>query len=205
MSMAYSSQKHSVIGVHQTADVIQGFLANPQLFDVATIEADLRRRYWAIRQLRIFYELQQGILQFCPAPVRLDQLIQTIVDEIGRIVNRQIIVTNEGLSQLIWADAVLLRVVFDVLLHNALHFSPNHAPQIILSQGRTLAQVEVFDWGTEFDRALIKQILNGMALSDKHGIGVFISHQIVKMHNGRFSYDSVPGQTIATITLPLNV
>ena len=111
------------------------------------------------------------------------------------------------------ADPIQLRLLFQILLDNALKFRRLDAPARVEVEGRELkdgfCEIIVADKGIGFDEKYLDRIfkpfqrLHGAAEYDGAGMGLAIAEKIVSRHQGTITARSTPGaETAFVVRLP---
>jgi PAS domain S-box-containing protein len=172
-----------------------------------------------IEDLLDLSRLDQGKRQ--PAPERLDlngllaslaQHREALVGASGHMLSLQ---ADEGLPQ-VKADRKMLEQVFTNLLTNAIHYTPagGHvglSTRTCSLDGATWATASVSDDGpgisSEDQQHIFERFYRGEAGRTSHapgtGLGLPICEEIVRLHAGRITLQSAPGQgSTFTIWLP---
>ncbi|MBE7713540.1 MAG: HAMP domain-containing histidine kinase [Cyanobacteria bacterium SIG26] len=126
-------------------------------------------------------------------------LLQVCINEIsGPIEQKQIKIRFNipiGFNGLICADHIQLRRVFGNLLNNAINYSLDNTELKICI--KTIADKFILSFSNEVDIALNSTVNTGW------GLGLSICEQIIKEHNGSFSYEKKRCEFVCTIELPV--
>ncbi len=141
-------------------------------------------------------------------------LLETI--ESMRVTSRQHNIVYNGTTQpvMITGDKDRLEQVFINLVSNALKYSPK-ADRIVIdaNTGSSDVFISVEDFGIGIPAAqadkIFSRFFRAEGLSPTYsglGIGLFLSHQIIKAHNGSIVFRSEEGKgSVFTISLPIYV
>src|SRR5207248_2356163 len=149
-------------------------------------------------------------------PVELEQLIGEVVDDFRSAAHgHEIVVVRPPEQTVVLGDHQRLEQVMVNLLQNAIKYSPQGG-QIVVTVGREggEAVVSVADQGigvpAEEQAKLFQRFFRARNAATRHfgglGIGLFVSHEIVQRHGGRFLVASESGKgAVFSFTLPLVV
>ncbi|RZJ08271.1 MAG: HAMP domain-containing histidine kinase, partial [Haliea sp.] len=157
--------------------------------------------------------LRQGMLSIAPQPADMSVLVRRVVEshaDQAAAAGSPIEVLAPQSVPGVWDEFRIEQVVAN-LLTNAVRYGGGKPVQVSAEARGAHAVVTVRDRGIgiapqdqarifeQFERAVGSQAVPGL------GLGLFITHQIVKAHNGRIEVDSAPGEGSAfTVTLPLD-
>jgi signal transduction histidine kinase len=139
----------------------------------------------------------------------IDELINEKIDEISAIKETHTIIKKGHATKAITADRARIGQVIINLVTNAIRYSPQ-ANKIIISvkEDQTNLIVSIQDYGEGIAKNHQKKIFERFyQVYDAQrkgalGIGLYISNQIVKLHNGNISVESKKGQG-ATFSIAL--
>jgi signal transduction histidine kinase len=176
-----------------------------------TANARLQRLAKLVEELFCVSRLAEGKLPLHLAQVDLAGLTAEAVDrwkdELARV---GCDCTLEAPAPVVghW-DGLRLEQVIDNLLGNATKYGPGKPIHVSVKQEGAVARLTVQDHGMGIapeDQARIFERFE-RAVSENYGgfgLGLWISREVVKAHNGRFSVASAPGQGATfTVELPL--
>lgn len=143
--------------------------------------------------------------------INLKSLIIDAVQELTELAQRENINIETALDDVdISVDPFQMKRVIKNLLHNAISYSlKNSSVQIILSKQDKYAIIEVVDFGVGIEEKDIAHIFEKYYSCAKKfrkvgtGLGLYLSNQIVKTHEGTIEVNSTPNEkTVFTIKLP---
>lgn len=158
-------------------------------------------------------KVEDGRVQFAPAPLDLASLCSQIIDEVHSATGAQVIVNLDADPNLptAWSDANLLRHIFSNLLSNAVKYSPqNSAVSFRVARQGLEGAFTVKDKGIgipiEDQRNLFTSFARGANVGSRPGtgLGLVIVRRCVALHGGTIDISSVEnGGTTVTVRLPL--
>ena len=154
--------------------------------------------------------IEQGRLALNLAPMRLSKLLKEVSgtyfgkDASGG--NELVLDIDENLLPISADYARIVQVVTN-LLSNAIQHTKAGRIRITLYKQGGEQIVVIADNGEGMKEEIREQVFKGYISSDKeywrHGIGLYISHQIIEAHDGRIWIESKLGEgTTVTFTLP---
>jgi PAS domain S-box-containing protein len=170
--------------------------------DAAALEKAMRqaqRLENLIDQLLDLSRLQEGRLQTESEPVDLTRLVQSVVDDFrGTSPKHELALATSGPAW-VRGDRQRLEQVVVNLLQNALKYSPRGGRiSVEIAGGPHEVRVSVTDPGIgipkdEQDR-IFQRFFRGRNAETRHfgglGLGLYLSHEIVARHGGRFEVQS---------------
>ena len=192
-------------------------LMDEEPLDVETVkENQLVIEKMVVRIDRILVDLkdtvaiEQGRLSLSLAPMRLEKLLtevsRTYFDRNNTACNGLSLHLMEGLEP-IDADYARITQVVTNLLNNAM--THTREGEIIISLFKQEGEqiVVVSDNGEGMREEIREKVFKGYVSASKeywrHGIGLYVCHQIIEAHGGRIWIDSILGKgTTVTFTLP---
>lgn len=158
-------------------------------------------------------QMNLGKIPFELEPFSLDTLLKEIAFDIQKSTKKHTIVTHLHIRKNITADAYRIEQVMTNLILNAVKYSPNGGKVEIRSHVKdTSAVVEIEDNGIGIQRRYQKKIFQRFFRIHENkgetfpgmGIGLYVSRQIVKRHNGTISVASEKGKgSVFKVVLPL--
>lgn len=148
--------------------------------------------------------IEQGRLNLSMAPMDLCDLIQESVryyqknEDNEEFHHNQIVLHLHEESAVILADYARIFQVMVNLLSNAFRHTKNGTITITLKKTKQGAFVSVEDTGEGMPKEILDNAFQGYVSTDKdywrHGIGLYICHQIIQAHDGSIWMDSEPGK-----------
>ena len=202
---------------------IMGFseLIHDQDLEVAEIKilseelnSEAQRLNRMIGDMLDFDRLEAGKVRLNLQPLDITQLAQEAIDRAAMTTDKHLITANlHPKLPHVLGDSDRLTQVLTNLLSNAIKYSPNGG-EICVSTRQNTASVEVAV--TDHGKGIPPEFINRLfgryeRYEDKHagkiigtGLGLAITRQIVEMHGGRISVDSVVGKgSEFRFTIPL--
>lgn len=165
-------------------------------------------------ELLLLARLESGQLNFRPVRISPAELCEKLRDEVGIAESRDRVIVNSAVpaGTQFALDPALVRHILLNLLSNALKYSPAPAPVMIrLAAEAGQLRISVEDRGigippgeqtrlfAEFFRASNVGNIRGT------GVGLNIAQECARLHGGRISFVSRPGQgTTFTVALPIH-
>jgi PAS domain S-box-containing protein len=192
---------------------------NPNMQDrerraIRVIVDQARRLSTMISGLLDISRIEMGQLSIRRTPLDLGQLALRVVEEIQPSLERHSIEVSVGPEALTVAgDALRLEQVLQNLIGNAIKYSPTGGTVTVGVEKRAdQACLSVSDQGIGIPQAALEHLFNRFYRADNVdpdrisgvGIGLFVVKEIVTLHGGSVSVESVEGQgSCFTICLPL--
>lgn len=178
------------------------------------IEKNTQRMLRLINQLLDFRKIQQEKMTLKVQPVELRSFLQAIIENFNLMAEHQFVhiqLQCAHPSLHVWLDPHQFDSVVFNILANALKFSPRHS-QITLTLDTPNAgwvAIAIRDEGPGFPpekAALLFQHFTPLSAAHSEwggsGLGLALSYQIMKLHQGDIMVDSQPGEgAVFTITL----
>ena len=167
-----------------------------------------------INDLLDISKMQTGQLEYRMEPFDLDALAQEIVENVqGTTQTHHIILQNTPQAH-VYGDRDRIGQVFINLLTNAIKYSPNADHLIVqIATNETNVLVSVQDFGIGIDEAYHEKIFDRFYQVNEPaektypglGLGLYISCEIIKRHQGRLWVQSQKGHgSTFTFCLPLS-
>lgn len=158
-------------------------------------------------------KVEDGRVQFEPAPLNLVSVCSQIIDEVRSATGSQAVVILEADPGLptAWSDAALLRHIFSNLLSNAVKYSPEGSPvnfRLVRKEADVIFTIQDRGIGipTEDQKNLFTSFARGTNVGGRPGtgLGLVIVRRCVALHGGSIELHSVEnGGTTVTVRLPL--
>jgi two-component system OmpR family sensor kinase len=188
--------------------------------EFARIDKEAERLDELIGQILDYAKMEAGTGEE-PAPIKLDDLLQLVVDDVeyecrsGGIEGVTVELSVEG-SPRISGFAIALSSAIENVLRNAVHHSPANRPvSVTLGQTTTQALIEICDQGTGVDETELDSLFepffrSNAALNNGRkngtGLGLAIAWRAVKKNGGTIIASNIAnGGLRVTIELPLLV
>ncbi len=177
--------------------------------NLETVEKIVMRIDRILTDLMDTVSIEQGRLNLSIAPMQLEDVLKEAVEFLHRDVeakNNKIVLTIEK-SPLIFGDYQRLLQVVINLLSNAIKHTKNGTIELSLENSGDEQRVIVSDTGAGMPDKIKNEVFKGYVSMSKeywrHGIGLYISHQIIMAHNGNIEIQSEMGQgTKVIFTVP---
>jgi signal transduction histidine kinase len=159
-------------------------------------------------------KVQGGKLQFHKSYFDSNELIEEIVEEMQRTTEKHLIIKDLAHSKSLWGDRDRIGQVIINFLTNAIKYSP-HSEKIIVKTSIDSKNIiiSVQDFGVGIPKEAQKKVFNRFFRvgGDKLetfpglGLGLYISSEIIKRHNGKIWVESEKGQgSTFYLSLPIN-
>lgn len=160
-----------------------------------------------------YSKMEEGKMRFAPTQVNIRAMIEGLVQDFETLYPDMTVQCElSTLPETIFADEALCDHVFSNLISNAIKYSRGLADHISLcahvdedyihicieDYGRGIGASELKHIGERFYRGKNTDGTSGS------GIGIYITKNILQMHNGSLAYESeIDKGTVATATLPI--
>ncbi len=160
--------------------------------------------------------IQTGKLKYRQEWFSINNLVKDVTESIQQVYHEYKIIIKGTTRKKIYADKERISQVIINLLTNAVKYSPNKKRIIVrLKDMKNAVQVSVQDFGMGIPKKEQVKIFDRFYQAkrkDKNtmtypglGIGLFISREIVKKHNGTLRVDSIERKgTTFSLTLPVH-
>lgn len=159
--------------------------------------------------------IDSGCYDFDFTPLRLDELLNSIIDEEQMRSAREITFENQVGNIQIEADAIGLSEAIRKLIDNGIKFSPATSPLFVrlkLANDPEFVEIEIQDYGIgieEKDKPILYRRFG--RIRNEHtsdipgnGLGLYIANNIVTNHRGEIEVKSLPDEgSLFTVVLPL--
>jgi len=190
----------------------RGMAVDPELASKA--RRQVTRLAKLVEDLLDVSRLESGRLEIQRDPVELDELVAEVVDDFRAAAqSHQIVLSRPGERTVVLGDRQRLEQVLVNLLQNAIKYSPQGGQIVVtLRREHGEALVSVADQGigvpAEEQPRLFQRFFRARNAATHHfgglGIGLFVSHEIVQRHGGRFLVESESGKgAVFSFALPL--
>ena len=198
-------------GIFGFADILKSEIQSTALLDyLSSLEESARRLERFSYQALLITELRTGNYQIYAEMVPLQELLITAIrkheDKI-RSKSIQVIIQNDHAIGGITVEASLVELCFEILIDNAIKYSPNNEVVTIriVPGGQTSIIVEFIDRGPGFSGLAFDRLFNIFTLSDKHidentGLNLALVKLIMDAHQAEISVKNNPDAG-ATLTL----
>lgn len=157
--------------------------------------------------------LNKGILQLKKESFDITQLIKETIDNIQATTVRHKIIFMNTLPVTVYADKYRIEQVLTNLLTNAIKYSPRSKKiHVLLAREKNKIKTTVQDYGIGIPEKKQKNIFKRFyrvsgGIRDSFpglGLGLYISNEIIKRHEGKISFKSVENKgSTFSFTLPL--
>jgi signal transduction histidine kinase len=183
------------------------------LVDIALRNAD--RLTLLVNDILDIEKIESGSLAFDFQACDLNQLLREAAETNRAYAEaREVMLALGTLPRplLVWADPNRIQQVMSNLVSNAVKFSdPNGIVTITAEQSGDTARVSVHDRGPGVPEAFKARIFERFAQADASdarakggtGLGLAIAQAIVLKHGGKLQFESAPGSTTFTFSMPL--
>ena len=181
--------------------------------NLARMEEQINRLNRLVTDLLDVSKIQAGRLDYAQEQIDVDAFLHDIVQTAQEATSTHTLVVHGASHTTITGDRDRLEQVFFNLISNAVKYSP-HAEQVDISIATTqdMMTVSIRDYGVGiptahhskiFDRFYRVQDVNDRTFPGL-GMGLYISHEIVRRHGGDITVTSEEGQgSTFTVCLPL--
>lgn len=183
------------------------------LYYLNKMNAQLDRLTKLVSDLLDISKMQTGQLVYRAETFDVERLIRETVENVQEITPSHRIVIEGSVGAQVTGDKERLEQVLVNLLNNATKYSP-HADRVLvhLSQDQGNLIVSVKDFGIGIEEIHHQKIFERFyQIADREektypglGIGLYLSHEIIKRHHGRIWVESKKGEgSTFSFTLPL--
>ena len=192
--------------------VARGLAVDPELAGKA--RRQVSRLAKLVEDLLDVSRMESGQLEIVRAPLELDALVADVVGDFrGASGSHELVLVRPEESVAVSGDRERLEQVLVNLLQNAIKYSPQGGRIVVMvRRDGADAVVSVADEGigvpAEEQARLFQRFFRARNAAAHHygglGIGLYVSHQIVERHGGRFAVDSESGKgAVFSFTLPV--
>lgn len=169
--------------------------------NLRTIEQSVMRIDRIVIDLMDTVSIEQGRLALTLAPVNLGEILKSVKKDYEShpsLHKNQLCFHMENKLPEILADGERLIQVVSNLISNAERHTQNGTITISLTGSDNCQIVCVSDTGTGMSEKMRENALKGYVSADKdywrHGIGLYVCHQIITAHNGKIWIESKEGE-----------
>jgi signal transduction histidine kinase len=166
-----------------------------------------------IEEVLLLGRVEEGRMQFSPAPLDLEKLCRTLTDELLSATGGACPIRFRALSSLEGAvtDETVLRHILCNLLSNAVKYSEPGSPvEFTAARHQTHAVFTIRDRGigipTDDQPKLFTSFTRGRNVGTRPGtgLGLVVVQRCVQLHGGTIALDSAPGAgTTVIVSLPV--
>jgi len=217
ISMASHELKTPVTSLKGFLTLLQRRLATQgqqkELYYLARMDSQINKLIKLINDLLDLSKMQTGQLAYREEPFVLDELVQEIVENIQETTQTHHLQLEGKTQAKVFGDRDRVGQVLINLLNNAIKYSPYADTVLVhIANDEKDAHISVQDFGigiaVEHQRKVFERFYQVTDPEEKTypglGIGLYISHEIVKRHNGEMWVESKKGSgTTFHVTLPL--
>ena len=169
------------------------------------------------QELNISLDIMNDFMEFSKIKIDkeiidINMLLEEIIDDLNLLMtNKNITLTSRGLKDEVYieGDYNRLKQVFINLVKNSMESIENEGKiEIITHALKNEYYIEIIDNGTGMDEETLSKVKE-MFFTTKQkgtGLGVSLSNEIIKAHNGSITYTSKPKKgTKAVVKLPITM
>jgi signal transduction histidine kinase len=179
------------------------------------IERNAKLQTQLIEDLLDVTRIMQGKLKLTLVPVDLVPIVQAAVDTVQLSATTKAVTLQtffEPNLKAVLADPIRLQQVIWNLLSNAVKFSePQGQVMVSVTEVGAQAQIQVYDTGPGIDPEFLPHVFDYFRQADASttrrfgglGLGLAIVHDLVKLHGGTVTADSLGAGQGATFTVRL--
>lgn len=178
----------------------------------AKMDEQLNRLTKLVNDLLDVSKIQVGKLQLQKERVEIGQLIEDVIADLQLVNKHKIIFERNGKELVAWIDRYYITEVLINLVSNAIKYSPKSDKVIIrVNNNHHNIVVNVEDFGIGISQKDKEKIFQKFFRADNRirqsfsglGLGLYISSEIIKQHDGRMWVDSIKGKgTTVSFKLP---
>jgi len=180
---------------------------------LASMETQITRLTKLIDDLLDVAKIEAGNLEYAEEPIELDALLQVIVETIHQTSSTHTITIHGTAQKQVIGDGDRLGQVFINLITNAIKYSPNaKTVDVSITNADDEVVVSVRDYGVgipqEHQSKVFERFYRVYDATGKNfpglGMGLHISYEIVKRHNGKIWVESSEGKgSTFFVSLPI--
>ena len=183
------------------------------LVHIAKMDNQINKMVTLIYDLLDISRIQSGQMDFNLRKVSLDDLIKTVIDDLQPGIRSHKIILNGQSGSFIFADEDRIVQVVANLISNAVKYSPD-ADRVLVTvkkKKKNGVRISIRDFGIGISRNDQKKVFerffrggSGGNTFPGLGIGLYVSEQIVRRHNGKLWVESEEGKgSVFHFDLPL--
>ncbi len=216
ISMASHEFKTPITSLLGFTQLLQISLSKQGLREPVTMlekmEKQLTRLSKLVSDLLDVSKIQVGRLDYAQEPLEIDALVHDIADMMQQIHMTHTIVIHGAAQQQVVGDSDRLGQVLINLISNAVKYSPQaKTVDLSLAASQNMVTIAVRDYGIGIPEEHQEKIFDRFyRVADVHdttftglGMGLYISHEIVKRHGGKLWVESNDGKgTTFFVSLP---
>lgn len=182
---------------------------------INSVGTQLERMTRLVNELLDLSKMGRGILPIEPTRFRVIHFIQELVGSLQPSLNgHQLVIKSKTGDRFVVWDRERISQVLVNLITNAVKYSPN-ASKVLLSitEGKSKIKVSIKDYGIGIPKEYQNKIFQRFfrAVQDEGetyaglGLGLYITAQIVRQHQGQIWVKSTPGKgSVFFVELPVN-
>jgi two-component system CheB/CheR fusion protein len=170
---------------------------------LSKVDAQINKLTTLISDLLDVKKIENGQLQYKEEKFDFNELVKEIIEETSRVITRHRIVQNLGKSQMVVGDRNKLGQVIINFMDNAGKYSSENSEIIIhTNQEGNCVVFSVQDHGIGIPVEQQKKVFDRFfrVSGDREntyaglGLGLYISAELIKRHNGTIGVESVVGK-----------
>ena len=217
ISLASHELKTPITSIKAYTQILQSTYANSEdpflVKSLSIIDKQIIKLTSLISDLLDISKIKSGSLTLHKENFEITELIQEIIDEIKHISPEFNINFSKAVMTTLYADRERIGQVITNLLTNAVKYSPHSGVievECVVENNNLIVSVE--DFGIGIDKSdqqkIFERFYRVEGKSEKtfpgFGIGLFISTEIIRRHNGKIGVNSEPGKgSVFYFSIPL--
>lgn len=177
-----------------------------QLKWINYIESGTKRMSLLINHLLSLAKIEDYSTRPDKIELNVSELIGDVIEDINtQAIAKKITIEEKlPLDILMFTDYRMLRQVVDILLDNAIKYTPeNGNVTVILRQNKTNILIQVQNSGAGIEQSDLPKIFDRFYRADQarsshnesYGLGLFIAKSIMKKLGGKITVESIPNET----------
>lgn len=206
--------KNPLAAIQAFSEMLQRKINNKQLKHyIDRVHGQSVKATNLINDLLDLTKIEAGKFIYNDEKFSIYNLLQEIIQDLRMINNTHRIMLSGKSKKIIYGDRYRIGQVILNLLTNAIKYSPNAKRVIVtIANKKGIVIISVRDYGMGIDKKYQNKIFDRFFRTNKAendkiqglGLGLYISAQIVKRHNGKLLVESIEGKG-ATFQLQLPV